>query len=189
MTFIRGSVCRGQVALNVIHDHFWIMFLDPEADLSVQHPGFLRMEGESYFLDFMPAEDRQEMMESWYKGVKPEKLRYIPSRMPTAVAFSTEEPKREFIEHFVQSEIPAAAGEEYPNVPAEYKTEEDVLQGFRAIAGMTTWFICLMNRRLWIQAKTGQISWPDLSAPIPTIFLMSIRMIWLILAISSPVRR
>ena len=30
MTFIRGPVCRGQMALNVIHDHFWVMFKDPK---------------------------------------------------------------------------------------------------------------------------------------------------------------
>ena len=41
MTFIRGPVCKGQVALNVIHDHFWTLFLDPNYDLSVQSPGFL----------------------------------------------------------------------------------------------------------------------------------------------------
>jgi hypothetical protein len=41
MTFIRGPVCKGQIALNVIHDHFWVMFLDPDSDLSVRHPGFL----------------------------------------------------------------------------------------------------------------------------------------------------
>jgi hypothetical protein len=40
-TFIRGPVCKGQVALNVIHDHFWVMFLDPAADRTVQHPEFL----------------------------------------------------------------------------------------------------------------------------------------------------
>jgi hypothetical protein len=40
-TFIRGPVCKGQVALNVIQDHFWVMFLDPKADLTVQTPGFL----------------------------------------------------------------------------------------------------------------------------------------------------
>ena len=40
-TFIRGPVCKGQVALNVIHDHFWVMFLDPAADLTTQHPDFL----------------------------------------------------------------------------------------------------------------------------------------------------
>ena len=41
MTFIRGPVCRGQMALNVIHDHFWLMFQDPKYDLTVQNPGFL----------------------------------------------------------------------------------------------------------------------------------------------------
>ena len=40
-TFIRGPVCKGQIALNVIHDHFWVMFLDPESDESVVHPEFL----------------------------------------------------------------------------------------------------------------------------------------------------
>ena len=40
-TFIRGPVCKGQVALNVIHDHFWVMFQDPESDETVLHPDFL----------------------------------------------------------------------------------------------------------------------------------------------------
>ena len=40
-TFIRGPVCKGQIALNVIHDHFWVMFLDPEADQTIQNPEFL----------------------------------------------------------------------------------------------------------------------------------------------------
>ncbi|WP_052417437.1 fatty acid cis/trans isomerase [Cellvibrio mixtus] len=30
MNFIKGPVCRGQVALNVIQDHFWVFFLAPE---------------------------------------------------------------------------------------------------------------------------------------------------------------
>lgn len=30
MNFIKGPVCRGQVALNVIQDHFWIFFVDPD---------------------------------------------------------------------------------------------------------------------------------------------------------------
>jgi hypothetical protein len=40
-TFIRGPVCKGQIALNVIHDHFWVLFLDPEADQTIQRPQFL----------------------------------------------------------------------------------------------------------------------------------------------------
>lgn len=30
MGFIKGPVCRGQVALNVINDQFWVLFIDPE---------------------------------------------------------------------------------------------------------------------------------------------------------------
>lgn len=31
MNFIKGPVCRGQIALNVIQDRFWVMFTDPDA--------------------------------------------------------------------------------------------------------------------------------------------------------------
>jgi len=40
-TFIRGPVCRGQVAVDVIEDRFWVMFLEPDADLSVTDPSYL----------------------------------------------------------------------------------------------------------------------------------------------------
>jgi len=42
MTFIRGPVCRGQVAVDVIEDHFWVAFLDPDRDPTVNDPTFLR---------------------------------------------------------------------------------------------------------------------------------------------------
>ena len=41
MTFIRGPVCKGQVALNVVRDHFWLLFLDPGHDISLLESGFL----------------------------------------------------------------------------------------------------------------------------------------------------
>ena len=41
MTFIRGPVCKGQIALNVIQDHFWVAFMDPKYDLSIQDKYFL----------------------------------------------------------------------------------------------------------------------------------------------------
>lgn len=41
MTFIRGPVCRGQVAVDVIEDHFFVAFLDPDHDLSVVDASFL----------------------------------------------------------------------------------------------------------------------------------------------------
>lgn len=32
MNFIKGPVCRGQIALDVIEDRFWVFFADPERD-------------------------------------------------------------------------------------------------------------------------------------------------------------
>ena len=40
MTFIRGPVCRGQVATDVIDDQFYVLFQDPDADLSVTDPAY-----------------------------------------------------------------------------------------------------------------------------------------------------
>lgn len=42
MTFIKGPVCRGQTALNVINDHFWVFFIDPDFDIAVTNPEFLQ---------------------------------------------------------------------------------------------------------------------------------------------------
>jgi len=53
MTFIRGPVCRGQVAVDVIEDHFWIAFASPDRDPSVIDPAFLR---ENAKLLDLPAE-------------------------------------------------------------------------------------------------------------------------------------
>ena len=50
MTFIRGPVCRGQMALNVIDDHFWVMFKDPKYDLTIQNPNFLLQNSENLSL-------------------------------------------------------------------------------------------------------------------------------------------
>jgi hypothetical protein len=41
MTFIRGPVCYGQVAVSVIEDHFFIAFLDPDSDMSIIDEKFL----------------------------------------------------------------------------------------------------------------------------------------------------
>lgn len=41
MNFIKGPVCRGQVALNVIQDHFWVFFLAPETQSTTGTEKFL----------------------------------------------------------------------------------------------------------------------------------------------------
>jgi len=58
--FIRGPVCRGQIATNVIRDQFWVMFESPDTELYSNHPeyqlsvnNYLGLPGEkSSLLDF-----------------------------------------------------------------------------------------------------------------------------------------
>ncbi len=117
----------------------------------------LRVEGESYFLDFLPQSMRQEIMQSWYKNVDLKKVNYYPSVMPSGIAFVTQDPKREFVERIVNENIvPDAAisfdpvnylhaGAAYPRVPERYGTDADYLQGFRAISKPGTPFFSLVN--------------------------------------------
>ena len=44
--FIKGPVCRGQTALNVIEDQFWVVFFDPDADLMSLNDEFLNATAE-----------------------------------------------------------------------------------------------------------------------------------------------
>jgi len=285
MTFIHGPVCKGQIALNVINDHFWIMFLDPDHDLSVRYPGFLklhgdrlampiqmgsdpglfsaltnehkklaiayykarqdhyaalnygglgydsiwkgnrasdapfltvyrhfesasvhkgalgnlpktlwvidypllervyyalvagfdvygtvghqlverlymdrlRIEGESYFLDFLPKETRKDIMQSWYLDTNLEEMNYYQGALPSGIRFATPDPKREFVEHVITSEINKEtaitfdkinymkSGEVYPAIPPKYEAPEDYLQGFRAILRPGTPFVALIT--------------------------------------------
>ena len=285
MTFIHGPVCKGQVALNVIDDHFWVMFMDPNHDLSVRYPGFLklhnnslrmpiengsdpdlfsvltnkyrkaeiefykvrqdyyashnfnglgydsiwkgsspsdapiltiyrhfdsasvhkgvlgnvpktmwvfdyplferiyyslvagfdvygtaahqlairlymdglRIEGESYFMNYMPQAQRSDIMQSWNIGMDLKKLNYYQPEMPSGVSFSTADPKREFVENVVNKMIiPETkiafdkvnykpANVPYPPVPAKYETEADYLQAIRAVSKPGTPFFSLIN--------------------------------------------
>jgi len=45
MGFIKGSVCRGNVALNVIDDRFWVFFIKPNLVNEKLHSDFLEVEG------------------------------------------------------------------------------------------------------------------------------------------------
>jgi hypothetical protein len=53
MGFIKGAVCRGGIALNVIDDQFWVFFVDPEAKLQIHDAEFLFANAKSLR---MPAE-------------------------------------------------------------------------------------------------------------------------------------
>lgn len=285
MTFIHGPVCKGQIALNVIDDHFWVMFMDPDHDLSVAYPGFLklhsdklrmpiesgsnlrlfsaltddhrtaaeafyrarqdlyasinyaglgyesiwkgnrtadaplltiyrhfesasvhrgalgnlpktvwvldyplleriyyalvagfdiygtaghqlvtrlymdelRVEGESSFLNFLPPGNRLKIMQSWNKGIDPKKIKYYPSALPAKIAFTTNDPKREFVEHIVDSHLlPVTgialdkvnylrAGADYPRLPDRYETTDDYLRAFRGLSRAGAPFFNFVN--------------------------------------------
>jgi len=74
--FIHGPVCKGQIALNVIDEHFWVMFLAPDADLTVTAPDFLRTAGEDLRV---PAEGG-DGLEAIYGRFKASQLRYLQRR-------------------------------------------------------------------------------------------------------------
>ncbi len=50
MNFIKGPVCRGQVALNVIDEHFWVMFVNPDLVDTQLDADFLARESENLHL-------------------------------------------------------------------------------------------------------------------------------------------
>jgi hypothetical protein len=117
----------------------------------------LRVEGESYFLDFLPTSKRQDVMQSWNKGVDLKKLPYYSSALPTKLSFATDEPKRELIEHIVNNHIlPATniafdavnyerAEAAYPGLPDTYETNDDYLKAFRAVSKPGAPFFSLTN--------------------------------------------
>jgi len=285
MTFIHGPVCKGQIALNVIHDHFWVMFVDPEHDLSAAYPAFLklhsdklrmpieigsdmrifnaltddhkkaavafykarqdyytshhyaglgyeslwkgnkagdsplltvyrhfdsasvykgvlgnlpetmwvldyplleriyyalvagfdvygtaghqlalrlymdhlRVEGESYFLDYLPAASRQDIMQSWYQGIDLKKIDYYSSALPAKISFVTQEPRREFIEYMVNRHIARSTSIAFDPVnyergnvadrslPDKKETKDDIFKTFRALSKPGMPFFTLMN--------------------------------------------
>ncbi|WAJ72291.1 fatty acid cis/trans isomerase [Catenovulum adriaticum] len=66
MGFIKGPVCRGQVALNVINDHFWVVFADPDLSATKAVNDFLLQYQEK--LSLPAAEDSNALpMSNWVK--------------------------------------------------------------------------------------------------------------------------
>jgi hypothetical protein len=47
MGFIKGPVCRGQIALNVIEDQFWVVFVDPDNKVMNEGGHFLDRESDN----------------------------------------------------------------------------------------------------------------------------------------------
>jgi len=96
-------------------------------------------------------------MQSWYLDTNLEKIDYYQGALPSGIRFATADPKREFVEHLVASEINKEtgitldkinymkSGEEYPAIPLNYEGPEDYLQGFRAVSRPGAPFAALVN--------------------------------------------
>jgi hypothetical protein len=55
--FIKGPVCRGQIALNVIRDHFWIAFYNPGLEFMEQSSEYLSANSEYLSLPVASGDD------------------------------------------------------------------------------------------------------------------------------------
>ena len=66
-TFIRGPICKGNIALSVIRDHFWLIFQDPEYDIGVNLPEFLTEQSDNLRL---PVEEGSGMLSFWFLSDK-----------------------------------------------------------------------------------------------------------------------
>jgi hypothetical protein len=67
---------------------------------------FLRMEGESNFLSFLPIESRRELWADWYKGARKNAENYLDEQYhglerPTDIVYHTADPKTEFFQQLI----------------------------------------------------------------------------------------
>ena len=77
MGFIKGPVCRGQVALNVIDDHFWVAFVDPELEQSELKEDEL---AEALNEIQLPAEDEDSLPLLKWKKYANSETRYLAAK-------------------------------------------------------------------------------------------------------------
>lgn len=77
MGFIKGPVCRGQTALNVIDDHFWVFFQNPDS-VSESDEAFLLRESRNLSL---PAEKGSEtpILTPWMR-YSAQETRYLQAK-------------------------------------------------------------------------------------------------------------
>ncbi len=94
--FIKGPVCRGSIALNVIDDHFWVVFMDPEKSFLSKDSVFLGKNSEKLRLP-SEQEDTLNPFDIWQTYQKTardymrEKAKYLNQKMPNNDGFGIEQ--------------------------------------------------------------------------------------------------
>ncbi|WP_204378462.1 fatty acid cis/trans isomerase [Agaribacterium haliotis] len=77
--FIKGPVCKGQTALNVINDQFWVFFVNPDAPLYNHSESFLATQVDN--LEMPAAKDNiYRPITNWNRFSKKEKA-YIDAKL------------------------------------------------------------------------------------------------------------
>ena len=71
MNFIKGPVCRGQIALSVIEDHFWVMFVNPQTSDPDFDATFLAREADNLRLPMVSTGTPIDLL-SWRHYAKAE---------------------------------------------------------------------------------------------------------------------
>ncbi|MPW36110.1 fatty acid cis/trans isomerase [Vibrio sp. B1Z05] len=79
MAFIKGPVCRGQLALNVINDHFWVFFTNPGRMDNKVATDFLRSQAENMALPGQLDSNTTPLF-NWVKFSKSQSI-YLTEKM------------------------------------------------------------------------------------------------------------
>jgi len=116
----------------------------------------LRVEGESNFINLLPAEDRQKIFESWYLDAQDKEALFL-SKNDSAIEYKKIDSKRELLERVVDEHLLKSCGtgfdrvnylyadERVPSLPEEYKTSKDYERAFKSLVKMGLPFIQVVN--------------------------------------------
>lgn len=77
MGFIKGPVCRGQVALNVINDQFWVAFVNPDLPEMEKEGEFLERESDDLRL---PAEEESNAVPLNWRSYSHAQARFLEKK-------------------------------------------------------------------------------------------------------------
>ncbi|MBD1577379.1 fatty acid cis/trans isomerase [Vibrio sp. S11_S32] len=78
MSFIKGPVCRGQLALNVINDRFWVFFVDPS---STNNPEVQQLYHEQTHNLRLPSEQQSNLVPTFeWLGYSERQARYLEAK-------------------------------------------------------------------------------------------------------------
>ncbi|MET0068123.1 MAG: fatty acid cis/trans isomerase [Candidatus Thiodiazotropha sp.] len=77
--FIKGPVCRGQIALNVIEDQFWVFFLQPRDQSATLQPDFINASVDYLNLPSEQGDDSLRVITTWLDYLERQR-KYLASK-------------------------------------------------------------------------------------------------------------